>query len=439
MNIILLSGGSGKRLLPLSNDIRSKQFIKFFKNSDGTYESMVQKVYKQIKKADKNALITIATSKQQVSSIRNQLGSDVSICVEPCRKDTFPAVVLSALFLKDELKIDLNEPVIVCPVDPYVDDEYFESLKDLSDLVKNSKSNLCLLGVTPTYPSEKYGYIVPTTNDKVSCVSSFKEKPSKEMAKKLIEKGALWNGGIFGFILGYLINKSIEIFNCSFYKDLLSQYNNLPKISFDYAIVEKECNIQVMRYNGHWADLGTWNTLTEAIDDKIIGKGITDVSSTGVHIINELDLPILAMGLHDVIISASPDGILVSDKEHSSYIKKYVENLGAQVRYAEKSWGSFTVIDVDRGYLTMKVTLLPGHKMNYHSHKHRDEVWAVLSGTGKTIIEGIENTIRSGDTIFIKSGQKHTVIATTELKMIEIQLGKDIKFEDKEKFDLTLC
>ena len=132
MNIVLLSGGSGKRLWPLSNDIRSKQFIKIFKCPDGSYESMVQRVYRQIKQVDKEATVTIATSKTQVSAIHNQLGEEVGISVEPCRRDTFPAIALATAYLADVQGVDPEEPVVVCPVDPYVDDDYFQALKDLA-------------------------------------------------------------------------------------------------------------------------------------------------------------------------------------------------------------------------------------------------------------------------------------------------------------------
>ena len=154
MNIILLSGGSGKRLWPLSNDVRSKQFIKLFKNND-EYESMLQRVYRQITTVDVDAKITIATSKSQASTIKNQLGEKVSICVEPCRRDTFPAIALAAAYLHDELGIDENEAVVVCPVDPYVDSTYYETVQSFQKLVEQGDANLVLMGIEPTYPSEK--------------------------------------------------------------------------------------------------------------------------------------------------------------------------------------------------------------------------------------------------------------------------------------------
>ena len=170
MNIILLSGGSGKRLWPLSNDIRSKQFIKIFKNQNGDYDSMLQRVYSAIKRVEPNSSVTIATSKQQISAIHNQLGKDVNISIEPCRKDTFPAIALATAYLHDVLKISENEAVVVCPVDPYVEDDYFEALENLCERAQISDANLVLMGIEPTYPSEKYGYIIPDSKEKVSKV-----------------------------------------------------------------------------------------------------------------------------------------------------------------------------------------------------------------------------------------------------------------------------
>ena len=436
MNIILLSGGSGKRLWPLSNDIRSKQFIKIFKREDGSYESMVQRVYRQIKKVDADATVTIATSKSQVSAIHNQLGEDVGISVEPCRRDTFPAIALSTAYLVDVKHIDPEETVVVCPVDPYVEDDYFEALKALSQQAQKGEANLVLMGIEPTYPSEKYGYIIPETADQTAAVKTFKEKPTAEVAQEYIAQGALWNGGVFAYKLRYVMEIAHRLIDFTDYYDRFSKYDTLTKISFDYAVVEKEKKIQVQRFAGQWKDLGTWNTLTEAMEESIIGKGEMNDTCSGVHIINEMDVPVLAMGLHDVVISASPEGILVSDKEQSSYIKPFVDKFEQQIMFAEKSWGSFQVIDVEAESMTIKVTLNPGHGMNYHSHRRRDEVWVVISGEGKTIVDGMEQKVKAGDVITMSAGCRHTVLAETELKLIEVQLGTDINVHDKHKFPL---
>ncbi len=437
MNIILLSGGSGKRLWPLSNDIRSKQFLKIFKNDKGEYESMVQRVYRQIKKMDPGADVTIATSKTQISAIHNQLGTDVGLSAEPCRKDTFPAIALATAYLVYVRDISPSDPVVVCPVDPYVEDDYFQALKKMFEQADRGVANLVLMGIEPTYPSEKYGYIIPKCKNAISTVLTFKEKPDETTAEEYISQGALWNGGVFAFKLQYVLDKAHELIDFSDYTDLLNKYEKLEKISFDYAVVEKEPSIQVMRFGGQWKDIGTWNTLTEVMHELVVGDGRMNDGCSNVHILNELNVPVLAMGLHDVVISASAEGILVSNKEQSSYIKPFVEDIHKQVMFSEKSWGSFRVLDVEDESLTIRVTLHSGHSMNYHSHERRDEVWIVVSGEGKTVVDGIEQSVKAGDIVTMQAGCKHTVIAKTELKMIEIQLGKEISVQDKHKYDLT--
>ena len=409
MNIVLLSGGSGKRLWPLSNDIRSKQFIKIFKMDDGNYESMVQRVYRQIKKVDADATVTIATSKTQVSAIHNQLGEEVGVSVEPCRRDTFPAIALATAYLHDVQGISEDEAVVVCPVDPYVQDDYFEALKKLGEQAEKGEANLVLMGIEPTYPSEKYGYIIPTSEEQTSFVSTFKEKPDVVTAGKYIAQGALWNGGVFAYKLGYVLSKAHELIEFTDYADLFAKYDTLNKISFDYAVAERENKIQVQRFGGEWKDLGTWNTLTEAMVDSSVGEAILNDKCENVHVINELNVPIVCMGLKDVVVSASPEGILVSDKEQSSYIKPYVDRIDQHIMFAEKSWGSFRVLDVEEDSLTIKVTLNPGHQMNYHSHERRDEVWNVISGEGVAIVDGMEQPVKAGDVVTMQAGCRHTL------------------------------
>ena len=410
MNIILLSGGSGKRLWPLSNDVRSKQFIKLFKNENQKYESMVQRVYRQITAVDADAKITIATSKSQASAIKNQLGERASICVEPCRRDTFPAIALAVSYLHDVMKVGENESVVVCPVDPYVDNTYYESVKILQELSERGEANLTLMGIEPTYPSEKYGYIIPESSESVSKAREFKEKPDAETAKKYLAQNALWNAGIFAFKLGYLLDKAHSMIDFENYNDLFDKYDTLTKISFDYAVVEKESSIQVLRYSGDWKDVGTWNMMAEVMADKTKGRVILDEACKNTNVVNELNIPILCMGCKDMIVAASGDGILISDKERSGYMKPYVEKIETEAMYAEKSWGT------------------------YHMHSYREEVWTVVSGEGKAIVDGVEQVLRTGDVVRIAAGCKHTVEAVTALDIIEVQLGDEISVTDKIKF-----
>ncbi len=436
MNIVLLSGGSGKRLWPLSNDIRSKQFIKIFKTDNNEYESMVQRVYRQIKNVDCNASITIATSKSQVSALRNQLGGNVEISVEPCRRDTFPAIALAAIYLHEKRHICEDESVVVCPVDPYVDESYFASLKHLTVQAEKGETNLVLMGIEPEYPSEKYGYIIPENADLISTVKTFKEKPDVKTAAEYIRNGALWNGGVFAFKLKYLIDKAHELIGFTDYEDLLSKYETLNRISFDYAVVENEQKIQVIRYKGKWKDIGTWNTLADVMDEISVGKAVINETCHNINVINELDVPIVCMGLNNIIVSASPEGVLVSDKEQSGLIKPYVDKITQQIMFAEKSWGSYRVLDVENESLTIKVTLNPGNKMNYHSHAMRAEVWNIISGNGTVILDGVKKSVAPGDVVNIQAGVRHTIIAETELKIIEVQTGNEISVDDKQKYSI---
>lgn len=433
MHIILLSGGSGKRLWPLSNDVRSKQFIKLFKNDNGKYESMVQRVYRQIQTVNSDMEVTIATSKSQVSAIRNQLGNKVSICLEPCRRDTFPAIALAAAYLKDVQGLSEEDCVAVCPVDPYVDNTYYQTVQKLEKIVNEGQSNLVLMGIEPTVPSEKYGYIIPVDKNEISRVAKFTEKPDTETAKEYIKQGALWNAGVFAFKLGYLLNKAHELIDFVDYADLFKKYDTLTKISFDYAVVEKEPNIQVLRYAGQWKDVGTWNMMAEVMADKTKGDVILDDTCKDTNVVNELNIPILCMGCEDMVVAASEDGILVSKKERSGYMKPYVEKIDNPSMFAEKSWGTFTVIDNQENSKTIKIEMKPNAEMSYHSHSYRSEIWNIISGTGKVCINGESKTVKAGDVVQIPVDARHSIKANEKMEIIEIQIGNKLGSKDKRK------
>jgi mannose-1-phosphate guanylyltransferase len=249
---------------------------------------MVTRVFNQIKAVDRGTEITVAASATQVPAIHNQLGNKVSISVEPCRRDTFPAIALSVSYLSDVLHVSDDECVSVCPVDPYVENSYYESIKKLEPLVKNGTANLTLMGIKPTYPSEKYGYIIPAENKEISPVQEFKEKPDLQTAEKYISQGALWNAGVFAFKLGWLAAKAHELIDFKDYNDLYAHFDNAPKISFDYAVVEKESSIQMLRYSGSWKDVGTWNTMSEVMAGKGIGDVTIDEACVNTNAVNEL-------------------------------------------------------------------------------------------------------------------------------------------------------
>lgn len=432
--MILLSGGSGKRLWPLSNEVRSKQFLKMFRKPDGTKESMTQRMYRMIKEVDEEATITIATSENQIPQIKAQLGEQVGISVEPTRRDTFPAIALATAYLK-KCGIEGNESVVVCPVDPYVNKEYFECLKELS--AQTGKANITLMGIEPTCPSEKFGYIIPASKKHLSEVKEFKEKPNKVTAEQYISQGALWNGGVFAFRLSYMESIARERLGTADYDELFRNYGALQKISFDYAVLEKEKSINVIRFGGLWQDLGTWNTLAEAMDEAITGNVVVDACSN-THVINELSIPLIALGIENAVIAATPDGILVSDKKKSAQLKKYVtEN---RPMYERRDWGEYKVLDYKihtngDNSLVKELVLTPGKHISYHLHKHRSEIWIFTEGEGLLISDEVVKTVRRGDVAVINVGEKHAIKAITELHIIEIQIGDELTESDIERLN----
>ncbi|PFW80062.1 mannose-1-phosphate guanylyltransferase [Priestia aryabhattai] len=438
MKLVLLSGGSGKRLWPLSNDSRSKQFLKVLEDKDQYLQSMVQRVWTQISNVGLADSTVIATGKSQEDMIKSQLDNQAGLIIEPCRRDTFPAIALAASYVYSVQKADLDEVVAILPVDPYVDDQFFTRVQDLEEVVQNSDAQLALIGVTPTYPSSKYGYIVPTaekSNGEYRRVRRFTEKPSEEQAASLIEDGALWNCGVFAFKLGYVISILEEKGISTDYEELLKQYETLPKISFDYEVVEKTKDIVVLPYSGYWKDLGTWNTLTEEMATSQIGKGVISADSENIHLINELDIPVTVLGASNLIVAASPDGILVSDKEASPRIKELVGEFENRPMYEERRWGWYRVLDytkLEEGkeVLTKRIGIDEGKNLSYQLHDYRDEVWTIIKGEGEFVLNDKIRPIKTGDVIQIQAGDKHAVRAITDLEIIEVQTGPQLIEED---------
>lgn len=437
MKLVLLSGGSGKRLWPLSNNARSKQFLKVLENENGTLQSMVQRVWGQLDRVGLANSTVIATSKSQVDMIRSQLDSEAGLIIEPSRRDTFPAIALAASYLYSVKKTSLDEVVAILPVDPYVHEDFFERIKDLEAVVSESETDIVLMGVQPTYPSSKYGYIVPNEKNgkKYLQVSRFTEKPSEEQAHELIKQGALWNCGLFAFKLSYLINILEEKGLPIHYEELLKQYDKMPNISFDYEVVEKTEKIAVFPYEGDWKDLGTWNTLTEEMDTTQIGKGIISTDCENTHLINELDIPITVLGLSNVIVAASPDGILVADKETSHRIKDIVGEFDNRPMYEERRWGWYRVLDhtkfeEEQEVLTKRIGVKAGCNLSYQYHFHRSEVWSIIKGEGIFAHNDKLKVVRPGDVLQIKVGESHGLKAVTDLEMIEVQSGTQLIEED---------
>lgn len=442
MQLVLLSGGSGKRLWPLSNNARSKQFLPLLEKEDGTMESMVQRVVRQAKQAGLTDDITLATNASQLDIIINQLGDSVNAVTEPERRDTFPAIALSASYLKLEKKCSDDEVVVVMPCDPYTELGYFESIGNMVKCVENNVAELVLMGITPTYPSEKYGYIVPIHDnenlEEFNKVERFTEKPTIDKAKELLAENAYWNGGVFAFRLGYMMGIVRKYISSDSFEETREKYAELPKISFDYEVAEKAKSVAVVPFTGKWKDLGTWNTLTDELHKDVIGNAVIGKHCVNTHVINELQHPIYVDGLDDVVVAASPDGILVCSKDQSEHIKQTVENLTTRPMYEERRWGTYRVLDdatFENGQhsLTKSVTIYPSRSISYHVHHYRSETLTFIHGEGVFVLDGNECKVKTGDTVKIQIGHKHAIKAITTLTFIEVQSGNDLTENDTEK------
>ena len=443
MEIILLSGGSGKRLWPLSNDSRSKQFLRLLPDGRGGYESMVQRVYRQIQEAGIHASITIATGHTQIDPIKSQLGRKVDIVVEPARRDTFPAIALSCGHLYFNKKLPRETPVLILPVDPCAEEAYFKTLLTMEQVLENGADDIVLMGIEPTYPSEKYGYIVPmgeTAADGSRQVKHFTEKPDLERAKRLLAAGALWNGGVFAVRLGYIMDLVNAQAEARDFEELQGRFMQLEKTSFDYAVVEKAQRIRVVPYGGKWKDLGTWNTLSEEMGAEGVGTAVFGEDCENTTVVNELGIPVVALGLKDVIVAASPDGILVSDKGASSYLKPYVDAITERPMFEERRWGEYKVVDYvhyedGTRSLTKHLTMHAGRRISYQVHKERDEIWTIVHGQGEVLLDDHRMNVKAGDVVYINRGRKHAVRALSDLHFIEVQIGSRLEEDDIQRID----
>ena len=442
MQLVLLSGGSGKRLWPLSNNARSKQFLPLLEKEDGTMESMVQRVVRQVREAHLTDDITLATNASQLDIIINQLGDSVSVVTEPERRDTFPAIALASGSLKLKKGCPDDEVVVIMPCDPFTEAGYFETIGKMVKCVEADVAELVLMGITPTYPSEKYGYVVPVTDNLMAegsmAVSKFTEKPNVERAKELLEMGALWNGGVFAFRLGYMMEIAQRYVKADSFEEMRSRYSEFPKISFDYEVAEKADSVAVLPYSGQWKDLGTWNTLTDELHHHIIGNAVMGLRCTNTHVINELQYPIYVDGMEDTVIAASPDGIIVCRKKYTEDIKKAVDHLTPRPMYEERRWGSYRVID-DTTYadgrhsLTKSLTINAGKNISYQVHRHRSEAWTIVEGEGIFVLDGVERKVGPGETVVIPVNHYHALKALTTLTFIEVQTGNPLVEEDIER------
>ncbi len=441
VHVVLLSGGSGTRLWPLSNSARSKQFLKVLRGPGGEPESMVQRTLRMLSAHGPECDVAVATCASQLDMLRAQ-APGAGVVVEPERRDTAPAIMLACAHLAWERGARPDDPVVVMPIDAYAGEGYYALLGELAGAAARAAADLVLMGVEPACPSPKYGYIVPEAAGAAPWrVSRFVEKPSEGEAAELIAAGALWNCGVFAFRLGWMTGLLSRYTDASSFAGLSSRYAELPRNSFDYEVVERAGSVAVVPYSGAWKDLGTWNALCEEMAEPVSGRVALDAGSCGnVHVINELGLPMVVAGLSDSVVVATPDGVLVSGKEASAGIKGLVGAAQeSRPMYERRRWGEYRVLDQGaypdgRKALVKELAVAAGSQLSYQRHAFRDEVWTVVSGEGEAVVGGEVTPLSPGSVVAVKAGEMHAMRALTELRVVEVQLGDPLDEGDIERF-----
>ena len=435
MYYVLLSGGSGKRLWPLSNDARPKQYLKVVNKENNSMErcSMLQRVWEQLGEAGIAEQAVITAGSEQVELIKSQV-KEARIAVEPGRRDTFAAVLLSCSWLLKH-GASREDYAAIMPVDPYTEGSYFETVKKLEAIMRESGAEVGLMGAAPSYPATKYGYILPgEKKDGWFKVRGFAEKPDEEKAEALLKEGALWNCGVFCVKIGDILKRTGTYGVPEDYDVLCAAYESLPKISFDYEVLEKADHLAAVEFDGYWKDLGTWDALADQMSTDTIGNVVLDDTCENTQVINELKMPVAVMGTRDLVVVAAQDGILVADKSQTANVKAVASAFDTKPMFEERRWGTLETLDDTESQgqttLTRKICIYDGMTSSYHYHEHRDEIWTVLRGTGELILEGTKIPLSQGKAVCIRKNQRHAVKAFHDFEYIEIHVGTSSGNED---------
>lgn len=453
MKVIILAGGGGTRLFPLSRDCYPKQFLHVI----GDKSLLAQTIERFLGLVEANDII-IVTNERYIFHVQSELktinAQEAHIITEPMGKNTAPAIALAQSYCQDVLQCDEDEILFVSPSDHLI-----KPIDSFQDLIRNvqdvAKDNIVTLGIKPTKPEIGYGYIEAEKNNNVAKkVISFKEKPDLATAKEYIASGNYyWNGGMFMFSIVTMqaeLTKympSIIDITQNGYQYTVENFVNMPDISIDYAVAEKSQKMMMIPMeNIYWNDIGSFDAIAEVLsdEDKNVFKGdILAENCTDTMIIGDNRL-IAGIDLDNLMIIDTPDALLVAKKGESQKVKNIVNKLKQSKRKEAKenvtmyrSWGKYTLLTESEGYRVRKIEMDPGASLTMQMHYHRSEHWTVISGTGKTIINEKESIFTENQSTYIPMGVKHKLSNPGKIPLIiiEVQSGKYINDDDIVVFE----
>jgi len=437
MRLVLLCGGSGTRLRPLSNDIRSKLFLDLLPAPDGGRESMIRRLSRQLDEAGMLPSALFVIRRGQTALLRNRIGGSGLVIPEPERRATYLAAALAAAYLHSALAAGPDEIVCVMPADPLVDASFFRAIARLPEALERTGARLALIGAPPAHPSGQFGYIVPSgpvPPGGRAPVRRFVEKPAAPEAERLIRAGALWNCGVFAFRLKFMLESMAERGLPADYGKLQEMYGGLKADSFDREIAEREARSVVIRHDGLWRDLGSWEALAGELGEAVVGPGSISGDSRNAHVVNELHIPIHLIGVSNVIAAAGPDGILVADKAASGRVRDLLPPAGRPM-YGEYAWGVRRVIHADapdgerREFALAK--LIPGAVRRMPEEAGASALITVIAGEGTLLWQdGSFTPLRRGTTVIVEAGEPCAFRTDAGMELLEAHFrGRAHKLE----------
>ncbi len=454
MKCIILVGGSGERLWPVSRDLYPKHLLKLYGS-----KTLLQNTFElAMSVAALKNIYTITNVRQTVDTKLQiqDLCKNPTIISEPMSKNTAPAIASVLTFLKKE-KDDI---VVILPVDFSIEDK--EAFIDVINKAKNIAKNdyIVAVGIKPVYAESGYGYI--KTGEKIKQgrkIESFIEKPSCESIQEYLkDENFFWNCGIYVSKISVLMNAFKE-----FMPEIINNmktsmfdennkidyeiYEKMPSISIDYAIMEKVSNMAFVELNTNWHDYGSWlavynNENKDSKGNVVHGNVLLDkVKNSFVYSSKEL---VAVSGMQNTVVIETEDAVLVCDKSKAANINDIVKELkkkNDETTLVHKTvfrpWGFYTCLNRGKGWLSKIITVLPGHKLSLQSHNFRSEHWIVLEGTAFILLNGEKHSLSSGKSINIPVKAKHSLQNHTKepLKILEVQKGDYISEEDIIRYE----